>query len=187
MELSCTDDIERVRGLVETLVEQLRVNQEAISVLKYQVKILKDQLITIGPSGRNLKEPLSEIKVEEYARLIEEHQKLKQENESLNMLLDMYENGLNEVLLKMRGFMQDTAKKTLEIHKNYQEQLSKQFQTQQQYQKSYLDLKANLYQINDLIRQAYISESLSESEALEALEIENKGLREMFELNEELE
>ncbi|EMR10610.1 hypothetical protein PNEG_01313 [Pneumocystis murina B123] len=183
MELPSMDDIKRVRQLVETLTEQLTVNQEAISILKCQVEILKlkskqDQLIIIGPSTRNSNDSLNEIKVQEYARLIQEHQKLKQENDSLNMLLEMYENGLNE---------QDTAKKTLQIHQNYQEQLSKQFQAQQQYQKSYLDLKANLYQINDLIKQAYVSESLSESETIEALKIENKELREMFHLNEELE
>ncbi|QSL65345.1 hypothetical protein MERGE_002655 [Pneumocystis wakefieldiae] len=187
MESPSTDGIEQVRQLVTTLAEQLTVNQEAISVLKCQVEILKDQLMVLGLSAGNLNGSLGEIKVREYAQLIQEHQRLRQENDSLNGLLGMYENGLNEVLLKMREFMQDTVEKTLQIHKNYQEQLAKQFQVQQQYQKSYLDLKENLYQINNLIRHAYVSESLGVSETLEALQIENKELREMLHLNEELE
>lgn len=41
MESPSTDGIEQVRQLVTTLAEQLTVNQEAISVLKCQVEILK--------------------------------------------------------------------------------------------------------------------------------------------------
>ncbi|KAG5436869.1 hypothetical protein PCANB_001622 [Pneumocystis canis] len=175
------NDLGRVWKLIETLTEQLTINQEAIAVLKRQINILKDQLILIMPKT-STEQKVTDISLtndttltQAYAQLIQEHQTLKHENYALNTLLDAYENGIQEILLKIRAFIHDTTNQTLQLHKHYREQLLNQQEQQQRQQKSYLDLQAGLYRINVLIQQAYMAHTFNESEIKE-LQIENPEL-----------
>ncbi|KAG4306028.1 hypothetical protein PORY_000016 [Pneumocystis oryctolagi] len=184
VELLSPNDLVRVRKLVEILTEQLSKNQETIALLKHQVEILKDELLAIAQTGDCAWSESDKKQVHEHAQLLQENKALKDENHALNALLDAYEDGLNEILSKIRTFINETTRKTLQLHQHYRTQLLDQQEAQQLQQKSYLDLQEGLYKINTLIRQAYTTYMLDDS-AIEALQTENYRLREMLCLNNE--
>lgn len=181
-ELPAPNDITRVNKLVETLVAQLTQNQETITVLKHQIEILKNEFVAVIRSPTKALFSSDKEHTREHMQLVTECQALKRENYALNELLDAYEQGLSEIMTKIRTFMHDTTSRTLQLHKHYRAELSRQEETQQQQQKSYLDLQAGLYRINALIREAYAT-NIPEDPVIEALQTENNGLREMLRLS----
>ncbi|KAG5519277.1 hypothetical protein PMAC_001902 [Pneumocystis sp. 'macacae'] len=205
-DLFAPNDIARLNKLVETLVAQLTQNQETMGVLRRQIEILKGlstHIYTSVPNSELVAIIQSPIKAafagdkeaRKHMQLATEYQVLKHENHVLSELLDAYEQGLNEIMSKIRTFMVDTvhdktpliqqhdsANRTLQLHRHYRAELSRQQETLQHQQKSYLDLQAGLYKINALVRQAYTT-NMPEDPAIEALQSENRGLREMLRLS----
>ncbi|KAG5440853.1 hypothetical protein PCK2_000008 [Pneumocystis canis] len=145
------NDLSRVWRLVETLTEQLNMNQEAIAILKRQLHILKGQWKMSTTYQHQTEESL----------FMQEYQMLKDENDALNALVNAYEHAMHEILFKLRAYIHDTTQQTLHLHQHYREQLLHQ-------QKSYLDLQAGLYQLNGFIQQAYTASMLQESEMNES-------------------
>lgn len=107
---------------------------------------------------------------------------LTHEVNELTTLLQAYEAGLGRVLELVRNFSHENTAATLAIHRNYNDQLAAERQTNLELRQEYIDFQARLVNLGGVLRDGlrYAAENDSELREIEmwaALRHENRVLR----------
>ncbi|KAI9786996.1 MAG: hypothetical protein M1816_007748 [Peltula sp. TS41687] len=116
--------------------------------------------------------------------LTERNEFLAHEVHELTDLLQAYEVGLGRVLELVRNFSHENTTATLAIHRNYNDQLAAERQTNLELRQEYIDFQARLVNLNGIMREglryAENDTELREIEMWAALRQENRVLRRLI-------